>query len=111
VRLEKKVIKLLDKVLYKLYHAIKNKIGEDMMKNYKIKVNVEIVECEEPLQNEPVKLNDGSFELNISDKTASSIDNCEKALLLTNYPAIRSAISKHLTEISKKKLLTREREN
>jgi hypothetical protein len=81
------------------------------MKNYKIKVNVEIVECEEPVQNEPVKLNDGSFELNISDKDACSIDNCEKALLIANYPAIREAISKHLSEISKKKLLNKEREN
>lgn len=80
------------------------------MKNYKIKVNVEIVECDEPVQDEPVKLNDGNFELNISDKDASSIDNCEKALLLANYPAIRDAISKHLSKISKKKLLEKEKE-
>ena len=75
------------------------------MKNYKIKVNVEIVECDDPLQDGPVRLDDGSFELNISEKDAVSIDNCEKALLIANYPAIREAISKHLSEISKKKLL------
>jgi hypothetical protein len=75
------------------------------MKNYKIKVNVEIVECDEPAQDEPNKLNDGSFELNITNEDACSIDACEKALLIANYPAIREAISKHLGEISKKKHL------
>jgi hypothetical protein len=49
--------------------------------------------------------NDGSFEMIIDGKDAISIDNSEKALLTTAYPTIRSALSKHLEEISKKKRL------
>jgi hypothetical protein len=44
----------------------------------------------------------GQFELVISEEQAMSIDECEQALLRTNYPAIRGAIAKHLTELSKK---------
>jgi hypothetical protein len=73
------------------------------MPNYKIKVNVEIVECEEPVQVRPVKVDDGGFEFNISDARACSIDDCEQALLETNYPAIREALAQHLSELSKKK--------
>ncbi len=73
------------------------------MANYKIRVRVEIVECEEPAQKHPVKTDDGTFELNISPEQAGSIDDCEQALLAANYPAIREAIAQHLTEFSKKK--------
>lgn len=73
------------------------------MGNYKIKVNVEIVECPESELSDPVKKKDGCFEMNISEEAAISIDKCEKALLSTNYETIRDAISKHLTEVSKKK--------
>jgi hypothetical protein len=72
------------------------------MGNYKIKVNVEIEECSDTKLNNPEKKQDGSFEMNISEKDAISIDNVEKAILSTNYEAIRDAISEHLTEISKK---------
>jgi len=74
------------------------------MPNYKIKVNIEIVECQEPVQVRPVKTDEGGFEFNISDARACSIDDCEQALLATNYPALREALAQHLTEISKKKL-------
>jgi len=42
---------------------------------YKIKVRVEIVECTEPVQNSPEKIGDGTFELNISEAAACSIDD------------------------------------
>lgn len=74
------------------------------MSNYKIKVNIEIVECQEPVQVRPVKLEDSCFEFNISDGRACSIDDCEQALLETNYSALREALKQHLSEISKKKL-------
>ncbi|MBU2431841.1 MAG: hypothetical protein KKH99_14195 [Proteobacteria bacterium] len=77
------------------------------MGNYKIKVNVEIVECPESELSDPVKKKDGCFEMNISEETAISIDKCEKALLETNYESIRDAISTHLTEVSKKSPGTR----
>jgi hypothetical protein len=72
------------------------------MGNYKIRVNVEIVECDEPSTASPQPIKAGSFEFNISPEQAQSIDDCEQALLETNYPAIRSAISQHLETLSKK---------
>lgn len=74
------------------------------MPNYKIKVNVEIIECEEPVQARPVKVDAGGFEFNISAARACSIDDCEQALLETNYPALREVLAQHLSELSKKKL-------
>ena len=55
------------------------------MSNYKLKVNIEIVECQEPVQVRPVKLEDGCFEFNISAGRACNSDECEQALLETNY--------------------------
>jgi len=75
------------------------------MGKYKIKVKVELVECSEAKKHDPSKQEDGSFTMTISEQDAVSIDNCEKAVLRTAYPSIREAISKHLSEISKKKLL------
>jgi len=77
------------------------------MGNYKIKVNVELVECdasEHDLQKEM----DGNFTMTISEADAISIDNCESSVLRTAHPAIREAISRHLSEISKKKLLKKQ---
>lgn len=78
-----------------------------MKSNYKIKVNIEIVECDDDMQPEPQKLQDGHFELVIEEQLGCNIDKCEQALLQANYPALRSALSAHLTEISKKKVLER----
>jgi hypothetical protein len=39
----------------------------------------------------------------IDDEVAGSIDDCEQALLTTNYPALRDALSKHLASWSKKR--------
>lgn len=72
------------------------------MNNYKIKVNIEIIECEEPVFETPKHQDDGSFELNMSPTSAESIDDCEQFLLETNYPALRSALSEHLEAVSKK---------
>ena len=74
-----------------------------MAKNYKIKVHVEIIESDQEVESELVQTEEGQFELVISEEQAISIDGCEQALLRTNYPAIRAAIAKHLTELSKKK--------
>ena len=77
------------------------------MKNYKIKVNVEFVECNEEEDAAPREKQAGGFEFNISESTAISIDKCEQALLSVNYEAVRDALSKHLTEVSKKKSLSK----
>jgi len=73
------------------------------MGNYKIRVKVEFVECDDPEHNSPLKQNDGSFEMSIDEADAISIDNCEKAVLRTSHEAIRDALSEHLSQASKKK--------
>lgn len=73
------------------------------MGNYKIVVKVDIEECLEPAGSELERKGDGMFEMKISEGDAISIDRCEKALLQTNYEAVRDAISRHLSEVSKKK--------
>jgi len=75
------------------------------MSQYKVKISVELVECNEAVSDIPIEQRDGSFSMVISEKDAVSIDNCEKSVLKTVYPTIRSALSEHLTGISKKKSL------
>lgn len=75
------------------------------MGNYKIKVKVEIVECDAENGKTAQEKADGSFEMIIDEKDAISIDNSEQALLSTAYPSIRKALAKHLEEVSKKKSL------
>ena len=74
-----------------------------MGRNYKIKVKVEIVESEQEPTESHIETGDGQFEIVISEAQALSIDDCEQALLRTNYPAIRAALASHLSEMSKKK--------
>ena len=78
------------------------------MRKYKIKVNVEIAEYEGTELNTPTMGENGSFEITLSEKDSLNIDTCEHALLSTAHPALRAAISKHLTEVSKKKPLSKE---
>jgi hypothetical protein len=73
------------------------------MSRYRIRVEVQIEECEDTVDKNPVEQADGSYRLVISEKMASSIDECEQALLRTNYEAVRQAIAAHLTALSKKK--------
>jgi hypothetical protein len=75
------------------------------MGNYKIKVNVEVVECDDQNEKAAEEQNDGSFTMTINEKDAISIDNSERALLSTAYPAIRKALAEHLENVSKKKAL------
>ena len=75
------------------------------MGKYKIKVKVELVECNDDKEHDASKQEDGSFTMTISEQDAISIDKCENAVLRTAHPTIREAISKHLSEVSKKKPL------
>jgi len=74
-----------------------------MKSNYKIQVNVEIVECFDETQLEPHQQEEGNFEFIISEEQGCNIDKCEQALLQASYPALREALSTHLTQVSKKK--------
>ena len=73
------------------------------MTQYKVKISVELVECNETVSDIPIEQRDGSFSMVISEKDAVNIDKCEKAILKTAYPTIRSALSEHLTGVSQKK--------
>jgi hypothetical protein len=66
-------------------------------------VEVKIEESDEAVDTNPVEQAEGSFRLVIPEATASSIDDCEQALLRTNFAAVRQAISMHLSTLSKKK--------
>ncbi len=70
-----------------------------MNSNYKIKVNIEIVECNDETQLEPHQQKEGQFEFVISEEPGCNIDKCEQALLQANYPALREALSAHLTQV------------
>jgi hypothetical protein len=73
------------------------------MGKYKIRVKIELVECNDVKEHDAIKEEDGIFTMTISEQDAVSIDSCESAILRTAHPTIRDAISKHLSEISKKK--------
>lgn len=75
------------------------------MGKYKIRVKVELLECDGDKGHGVIKEDDGCFAMTITEQDAMNIDNCENALLRTAYPTIRDAISKHLSEVSKKKRL------
>jgi hypothetical protein len=73
------------------------------MSRYCITVHVAIEESDQAHHRVPLEQADGSFQLVLSERQASSIDECEQALLKTNYAAVRQALATHLTALSKKK--------
>jgi hypothetical protein len=75
---------------------------------YKIRINVEIVPTTERPNATPVHRDDGTIEVVIPESEASSIDRCERRLLDTTHPAIRDALARHLSALSKKKPSPRE---
>jgi hypothetical protein len=74
------------------------------MGKYKIKVNIEITECEDEEMQSGYFENNGAFTMTIDEAIASNIDKCESSLLQTVHPSIRKALSEHLENISKKSL-------
>ncbi len=73
------------------------------MSRYKINVKVELIECDNSEHGDLTKHPDGSFSMTINEQDAISIDKVDSSVLQTAYPAMREAVSKHLTQISKKK--------
>ena len=73
------------------------------MKKYRIKFTVKIEEISEGDENTHIDSIDCESAKYINEDEAASIDDIEKQVLETAYPAVRGAISRHLTEISKKK--------
>jgi hypothetical protein len=76
------------------------------MSTYKIRVQIDMIPCDEPPTREPMKEHDGSLSIVLSEADAIKIDACEQALLQTTYPRLREALATHLSEVSKKKPLS-----
>jgi len=73
------------------------------MHRYKMRIHVEMLPCDEAPTTEPVKAQDGSVSIVLSETDAMSIDACEQALLQTTYPTLRETLATHLSELAKKK--------
>lgn len=76
------------------------------MSAYKIRVHIEMIPCDDAPTNTPLKEQDGSLSLVLSETDACSIDACEQALLQTTYPRLRETLSTHMSGLSKKKPLS-----
>lgn len=76
------------------------------MSNYEIKIQVEICPTEQDVTSEVTPCADGSFRVVMSHESGQRIDQCEQALLALNYPVLREALSRHLSEVSKHKAET-----
>lgn len=73
------------------------------MNAYQIRINIEITPTTAPPSSCPAHRDDGGIEVVIPETEASSIDLCERRLLETTHPAIRDALARHLSALSKKK--------
>ncbi|MBF0239640.1 MAG: hypothetical protein HQM12_18215 [SAR324 cluster bacterium] len=71
------------------------------MSNYEIKIEISIQKTETTPTNGVESVSDLGFRMVISRDAAQNIDASEKALLMTNYPALRQALSQHLSAISR----------
>jgi hypothetical protein len=71
------------------------------MPNYEINIQVDIRATEQDVTPEAMPSNDGGFRIVVNRESGQSIDQCEQALLAVNYPAIREALSRHLSEVSR----------
>lgn len=70
------------------------------MSNYEIKIQVHIRKTDEEVTQDVHQGEDGHFRTVVSQTSGQSIDACEQALLAVNYPALRDALSHHLSEVS-----------
>jgi hypothetical protein len=71
------------------------------MPNYEIKIQVDISATDQDVTPDAMPSRHGSFRIVIGGESGRSIGQCEHALLAVNYPAIREALSRHLSEVSK----------
>ncbi len=84
-------------------YYLKPRDGGYQMSKYKINVTVNLVACDDETDNNPIELDDGSYQYTINENAGESIDDCEIAILKTAFPAMRKAIVQHLETVSKKK--------
>ena len=72
------------------------------METFTVRVTIDIIPSTDAMTPMPQPQADGSFQITIAEQDALSIDRCEQALLRTAYPAFRTALSTHLSAMSKK---------
>ena len=70
------------------------------MSNYEIQIQINIRPTDDDVTPAAHQAADGSFRTVVSGASGQSIDECEQALLAVNYPALRAALSCHLSEVS-----------
>ena len=70
------------------------------MSNYAIQIQVHICKTDDEVTQDVHQGEDGHFRTVVSSASGQSIDACEQALLAVNYPALRDALSHHLSEVS-----------
>lgn len=73
------------------------------MDGYEIRIKVELIKTDDIEKKNMLEKGRHGYTMHISDDDASDIDKCESAVLRTAHPAIREALSEHLTALSKKK--------
>ena len=71
------------------------------MSNYEIQLHIQIRPTDDDITEEAQQDGNGRFRTVVSGATGQSIDACEQALLGLHYPALREALSRHLSEVSR----------
>lgn len=75
------------------------------MGNIRVRISVEMVETQDPVTSgdNPERMNDGSFSVILGKEAEFDISRLENVMLRATYPALRTALSEHLEDASKKK--------
>ena len=71
------------------------------MSNYEIQIQINMRPPDDDVTLEAHQGADGHCRIVVSGATAQRIDACEQALLAVHYPALREALSRHLSEVSR----------
>ena len=71
------------------------------MSNYEIQLHIQIRPTDDDVTEEAQQDGNGRFRTVVSGATGQSIDACEQALLGLKYPALREALSRHLSEVTR----------
>ncbi len=70
--------------------------------NYRIRVKIEMSECNDAQSEHMTNPAAGIYEQVISREVGESIDDCEQKLLVMSYEAMRASLSVHLSQASQK---------
>jgi hypothetical protein len=71
-----------------------------MVNNYQIEIQVRIMKCDDEGTTTPTRQRDGRFTYVLTEDQAVCIDACERAVLNTNFAAVREALVQHFSALS-----------